>query len=469
MGPGCPGIDAASSHGKMSNSPVSRALGFLPWLPLALVLATFAGPGSVRVAAQTTLDAEDASRASSAEGEGRGAQFGARPGETQLARLQPAGVLTTTPGDDAYGAALPGIRPVEDVNGDGSSNPCGPYASAVAARSFAGGGLASFRDAYDRMAPSHFGFGTGPQAMERYLMAQGLTPRSQNSFSVDGLADRIDRGERGLILVNLAADDPDATLGRRFENLHWMAVKGYNVLPDENGNPVRHFLFEDTALARSGAFAPGGRYPAGIPEDELQRIWSSPVPRGFGTLAGNVDRYYMGVSEQSPTWMTRLRQGAYLNGDQTRLRVAMDGAYDATRGFDRTFAPIGSSTPGDRLGGFTQMVAGGGLKGGLNLVPAGVSTAGNFIEQGGDALLGWGADRWNRGGLVNRSLGVGSTILGSVPKAGGWAVGGVGNLGSSAVGVAADTIEGVGNFAGRRIDDVGRGARRAWNWASSWF
>ncbi len=403
------------------------------------------------LAAQTDLGGGDADTASST-GESQGSRFGEQP--LQLARIAPAEQVPFEPPQRQF---VSGIRRVPDYGSGNASNPCGPYGTVAVARSFGDNSL-TFADGYSRMAPSHFGLGTGPAAMERYLQQQGRNSTAYNNMMADELAARVDRGERGLLLVNMANGDPEASMRQKFESMHWMAVRGYQMAPGADGTPQRHWLFEDTALSQSGAFTPNGRYPNGVPEDELQRLWSRPVPRGFGTVAGNLNNYYIGVGEEQPTAWNRFRNAAYLNGDQTRLRVAMDGAYDATRGWDRTFAPLGQGSVGDRIGGFGQMVSGAGLKGGLNLVPATVSTVGSAVESGGDAMLDWGRERYHRGGLLNRSAGVAATIGGSVPKVAGWAVEGVGNLGSSAVGVASDAIQGTGNLIGRGVD-----------WVGSWF
>lgn len=409
---------------------------------------------------------------------GRGARFEGRPTvrreepSLRLVDIAPAagegGARSFLPPQGVEDEVFPNIRPLPDFSRSGASNPCGPYGCLVTDRSFdpSGRPQVSWNEAYRRMAPSHFGLGTGPQAMERFLIQRGHNAWSRNGMTTGELADAIDRGQKGLILVNTNRD-PEGSLKDRFGGLHWMPVKGYRTVTDAEGNQQRYFQFEDTAYARSGAFRPGGRYPNGIPEKELQQIWDQPVPWGARSLSGNPSGYFIGVDERQPTLLDRARHASYWDGDRTRLRVAMDGLYDATRGFDRTFGR--SSTLGDRLGGATQMVAGGGIKTGLNILPAGVSTVGNVIESGGDAMLSWGQDRWRRGGALNRSAAIGATAVGSIPKVAGWTLEGVGNVGSSALGVTSDVIQGVGNWTGRRVDDTINGARAVRDWVGSWF
>ncbi|MBI3892891.1 MAG: hypothetical protein HY303_15325 [Candidatus Wallbacteria bacterium] len=339
--------------------------------------------------------------------------------------------------DEHYIQSL--VHPASYNNQSGYRNPCGPYALTSILNSF--GEPADFQSVYDGVAPSH-DVGSGAHEVKSYLISHGHKAVDRNHGSLDDVASAIDRGERVMMMINANPDAPT------LYTTHWIAVKGYKVVGGK-----RYWQTVDSYFELGGEFAAGGKYPDGIPDDELARMWKKPVPTLLGTGAG-YSNYYITVGNQAPSIVDRVRNIGYGLNDTTSTEVLMSGARDLTRGFDNTFGP--GRDLGQRLGGFFQMTLGGGSKVLFNLPPLLMSATGHALRDAGAGMRSWGARQWEQGGVSGKVAGAGATVLGAITTGAGWVLNAAGTIGSAIAGVAGDVLKGAGQVVGGIVSGAGK-------------
>ncbi len=321
---------------------------------------------------------------------------------------------TPAPAPQNAGVSLNGFSVPQGLDGN---NYCGQYAMTSVLNSL--GCNVTFSEVYRETNP--LGIFSAPTTIVDYLNRKGCTSSLRMGASLEDLTRKLDSGKPVIVLVNCNGTP------------HWVAISGYK--KDAQGNIVSWEL-RDSVWGVSGT---GGKHE--MPNDEFSRIWSTPLQGvTMGSLA-NYRNLMVDIDSYDPA------------------RASTTPIYSGT--FGTAFEDNVAGGINDVVGGWgngrpTSVVSGVGKLG--TAIPAAVLTVpGRALTNGGHSMMDDASDRWNRGGVINRTVGAAE-----------WTVGGAGRVTGNVLDFGGNLISSTGTVVGNGLKKTGEAASNLYNRLKFW-
>lgn len=259
---------------------------------------------------------------------------------------------------------------------------------------------------------------SAPEDLEQFAESKGLHSEGYNDQSFSDLENHLAAGRSVMAMVDGGG------------NPHWVVVQN---------------TFEQNGQKFVTVADPGSGSSRTMTQAEFENIWSKPN-QGNGGFVNDLMGYhnYLQVYDTKPLPGSNDFSIAY-------TQAAADGISDMGNAIMRDFPEI--FTKG-KIGGLVSGTTGlvGGLVSTLSAIPG---AAGRIIEMGGDKVLGWASERWNKGGIGNKILGGLGFVGGGILKGLGWGVKQLGNV-----------VAKFGHFIGSGITKVGAKIGEGINWVA---
>jgi hypothetical protein len=312
------------------------------------------------------------------------------------------------------GVSLPGFKVPDNLQGN---NYCGQYAMTSVLNAL--GANVTFPELYRDSNP--FGIFSAPTTIVETLHRYGVDSSLKNGATIDDLRRALDAGRPAIVLVTC-----DGTP-------HWVAISGYQ--KDAQGN-ITGWELRDSVW---GVSAPNGVHI--MSNEEFTRIWSTPL--GTGLMGGLSDYSNLMVEIRSTTVGPARTTPVWSGNFQTATENAIAG------GINDVVTGVGNISPTEVLSGGVKLTA---------AIPGTVlSAGGRTVRDSGSNLLDDGAERFNRGGIINRTLGAGE-----------WVTGGTLWIAGTGVNATGNAVSTVGNVAGNGLKKAGDGLSWVYHKVKFW-